>query len=1028
MKKDIVIIHLSDIHIKNEQDLICKKSKKIAQQIFSKLHKAKAVFILITGDITFSGQENEFSIAIEFIENISKAIKESYDCEVYIQTAPGNHDCDFRNEEVLKNEKIREISIGHILKNGEKIDEAMLEVCVLPLRNYEDFYSKITDLSTQTQSSKILKRHSYHIEDITISIDSLYIPWCSKIKEEQAGLGWPFSLNKKIDHVDYHISLLHHPLNWLKQTDYQSLRDQLKNGSDIILSGHEHQGISGRDESNKFGQVVYSESAALQENSRNHSSQFSSIRICTESNIIEIIDHEYNQKNDYYVEKNKKEYSLNKKESQPFAIKKANPTFISMMQDPGGPFKKKTGERIALSEIYVPHTLIEHTKEGSKNQITSDRLSNIEYCKGGMILLNQEKYGGTSLIRNLYIKLLETKSFPIYIEGSQIKNHSESDIDKLIEKSILEVFGTEGYEVFKRTASSSQILLVNDFDKIQVKPKEKIVDVLNIIKNRFPNFILLTSDLFDLKYTESTQIQNSLSDIRRFQIVPFKRKQRRALIEKWISIAFSGDHLDENDLLAKIDRAQTVIETITSKGIVPSLPFYVVGFLQGIEAFEEGGYLDSGLGDYYQQLIYTGLESTGQPRKEFTPIIEFCCALTWHLVKNKKKKITKEEYSKFCELYTKENIDVDPDSSIKTLSEASILVNDGGIIYFKYPYMFYYLKARFMSQRSEGDLIKSHLEECFNNLHLRGFANTVLFCAHFFSKNEFYLQKLTDTLRSKFQACEPITFSKGDVNIVSEIVAEISPERLKQHSPRDFRDSEDDVKDDIESRNSTPKNDHLDDDVDDREEELDFFSEITSLLKAVEILGILLKNQGFIISRDRRVELVSELMAGPLRALRAYFNIITDNKESIIEFIADNLKHQGILDNYKCKKEASYLLAKFLEGGAIALFNRTIAAIEDTRIDKDIGTAVKIINTPAVRVIRTGYHLCNPRELPKGYLMDSKIELECSTIGTRLLYSLLYRRIYRFSHSHQDKQWIASNKFISSAEQLKIDFGNRNNN
>ncbi|MFO4987163.1 hypothetical protein RCK87_25825, partial [Salmonella enterica subsp. enterica serovar 1,4,[5],12:i:-] len=55
--------------------------------------------------------------------------------------------------------------------------------------------------------------------------------------------------------------------------------------------------------------------------------------------------------------------------------------------------------------------------------------------------------------------------------------------------------------------------------------------------------------------------------------------------------------------------------------------------------------------------------------------------------------------------------------------------------------------------------------------------------------------------------------------------------------------------------------------------ELGFLAELIALFKTVEILGQILKNQIASIPRTKRVELLEVLMKGPLRALKAYFDM-----------------------------------------------------------------------------------------------------------------------------------------------------------
>jgi hypothetical protein len=66
---EIVLFHLSDIHIKDSSDLVLKRQDKLAAALRSYLTLApdEHPFLLITGDIAFSGSEDEYMLAENFI-------------------------------------------------------------------------------------------------------------------------------------------------------------------------------------------------------------------------------------------------------------------------------------------------------------------------------------------------------------------------------------------------------------------------------------------------------------------------------------------------------------------------------------------------------------------------------------------------------------------------------------------------------------------------------------------------------------------------------------------------------------------------------------------------------------------------------------------------------------------------------------------------------------------------------------------------------------------------------------------------
>ena len=120
-----VILHLSDIHIKSAKDPILKRAKCIAACVFSSLPSASKVFVVVSGDIAFSGQADQYALAATFFDQIRSAILAEAELPVSFVIVPGNHDCDFD-----KNNSARKMLIKSIDESDDpEIDASVIETC-----------------------------------------------------------------------------------------------------------------------------------------------------------------------------------------------------------------------------------------------------------------------------------------------------------------------------------------------------------------------------------------------------------------------------------------------------------------------------------------------------------------------------------------------------------------------------------------------------------------------------------------------------------------------------------------------------------------------------------------------------------------------------------------------------------------------------------------------------------------------------------------------------------------------------------
>ena len=88
----IAIVHLSDIHLSQNNNIAVLKKSEIANTICNNVKECDHTFIITSGDIAFSGKNDEYDLAIEFYGELEKKLKESQICFDFL-FVPGNHDC-----------------------------------------------------------------------------------------------------------------------------------------------------------------------------------------------------------------------------------------------------------------------------------------------------------------------------------------------------------------------------------------------------------------------------------------------------------------------------------------------------------------------------------------------------------------------------------------------------------------------------------------------------------------------------------------------------------------------------------------------------------------------------------------------------------------------------------------------------------------------------------------------------------------------------------------------------------------------
>jgi 3',5'-cyclic AMP phosphodiesterase CpdA len=91
------ILHLSDIHIEDQNDWIINKAQKIGQAVLGTWEELTTIFVIVTGDIANQGLPEQYAQAHEFFTTLRNYLHQQSGATVSLIIAPGNHDCNFAN-------------------------------------------------------------------------------------------------------------------------------------------------------------------------------------------------------------------------------------------------------------------------------------------------------------------------------------------------------------------------------------------------------------------------------------------------------------------------------------------------------------------------------------------------------------------------------------------------------------------------------------------------------------------------------------------------------------------------------------------------------------------------------------------------------------------------------------------------------------------------------------------------------------------------------------------------------------------
>lgn len=270
-----LLLHLSDIHIKGDSDPILSRAAFIASCSFNALPEASILFVVISGDIAFSGKAEQYSCANSFLAAIKAAIQIENNIPVHFVVAPGNHDCNFERDN-----NMRKLAIKCLNDGSTSVDESVIGQCTAI---QDEFFSFKDDLilTAAATNDRLWQTYTFEVGEKKIIFDVLNVSWVSRIHEEQGGLVFPYEryATKNEENADARIVIMHHPLNWFNQGTYRPFRKFVRKLANIVITGHEHQANIGENFDSESSLSAYIEGGVLQETSGIENSAFNLVEL-----------------------------------------------------------------------------------------------------------------------------------------------------------------------------------------------------------------------------------------------------------------------------------------------------------------------------------------------------------------------------------------------------------------------------------------------------------------------------------------------------------------------------------------------------------------------------------------------------------------------------------------------------------------------------------------------------------------------------------------------------------------------------
>jgi hypothetical protein len=768
----LLLVHLSDIHLRAGANVIISRVPAVAAAIRSVGAAPDACLFLVTGDIAWSGREVEYAQAEGFFKLLRSVVEHDLgDRPVEMVFIPGNHDCFLPEEK----DELRSV----VVSAAEKLPSSVHPDpgITTDLLSAQDDFWKFSNKFGPTPSDwkdRLCSFRTYDLCGRTVRVNLYNTAFLSQRIEKQM-LALPQSLIETAilpdPSADLTISLHHHPEGWLEANFKKFFRKVLETTSDLVFTGHEHDDDYYLKESLDGTNVTYIEADALQDKDRPSKSAFNCLLIDFDAGIENYFL--FRWKTDRYtavVDGAEHKLKINPKGGTSFEMSERHLRYLSDL-DFG--FRHDKRNVLQLEDIFVYPSVTEPTKGGKKLVIPGDDLLERVLKERQVLFHGEDFHGKTSLLKTLCKDIFSsTAVVPVLLTGAELSNRKEDAFLKVVWSQVRNQYSDECVEAFRQLPAERRALVIDDIDASQLWPDGTAL-LIDFAKTYFGIVIAATRNILGSILLYSPRKENNDSPrLKLFIIGEMLPSSRGRLIEKWLLL---GEDLanDQAALSKAIQTEENVLNFLIGRHVLPSLPYLVLWVLQARQRGADDLHDPGSFGYIVQRIVIDALGVTRGRR----PLIErkdyLLRRLSYYLFEHGQSAVSDQEFeSVVADFARRKMVKANSAELLDDLLHGRILDRIDGQISFKYEhYRFYFLALQFIDEL-EGEHakdIRGHLNAMADKPLVKSNRLTLIFFL-FFRKQDPIIDRIIEQADATFSEFPEADLS-GDVEVTDEKLA-----------------------------------------------------------------------------------------------------------------------------------------------------------------------------------------------------------------------------------------------------------------
>lgn len=993
----IGIIHLTDLHITEKTNLL-QKPEKLGIVAKNNFYDVQKIFIVISGDVAFSGLECEYKKARAFLNAIKLVLTTTYpNIDIEHVIVPGNHDCDFKKDSDLRTNILKNMNYDSV-GNDDSIVNLSMTV-------QEEFWTFYYGFNPKPADRLFYKKIS-KVGNFDIAFHCLNTAWMSQKHEEVGKLFFPVKRYAKTTSQKnlINIGVWHHPINWLNpsttennKNEFQKLAESL---APIHFIGHEHESSHYLNINKNDDIAAHIVSGKLFNDDKKPSeSGFKLVIINLQTKETEILSYEWNV--DHFKETKKSEVVLNRETSNAFTLKE---DFKNQLNDLKIPIVFANKKNIELRDLFVFQDMeLTGTRNNDKleNYIDSTRLMQPDLTK--CVLDGESQIGKTTLLCAIYLNLYRNGHYPILLKGEDFKS---GDLDKIVKKAFSKQYkdAYSQFDKFLQSDHEKRILLIDDYQDSVLSPTatKKIMDEAAIKYSK----IILTLDSAN---SAVPAIHTEFKDWKLFNLKPLGFKKRNDLIEKYLYLRERPVSIEDQSYLDEVKLSYDNVQSVLGNKLMPSYPIFIISILQALE-YKPMQQHETSFGYCYQTLIHYSLNKAGVNNENLDSYLNFLTELAYFTIIQPSDCIDRRQYDKFFYEYQDQFMFQPYEAVIKTLKVSKIIQERDGILSFGYKYILYYLSAKKISDILHKPEGKSMVRRLFDEVHDEKNASILVFVTHHSKDISFIEDSLMNSMIVLDQT-QPITLEKDDpfYIVVRGLTEDLTKDVLFTHkNPR--REREKNLHRSDESERKLKK---MESDLESREQKNNGLVEQSKVMilpfqqsfRSIEIVGQIIRNRKGSLPKNQLKDMIREIYTTGFRTVGFMSELINTEKEDIIESMIQELEKKN-LSTSGIEEMVNELVQLLCLKTCLSIFSKLMYSVGNRDLKDLYNSVAEEMGTAAAKLvsfsINSYYGTFSISELK-----DIEKNLKGNVVAMNILKARVKSYVYNRNLDFRTKQQIA---------------------